>query len=116
MFQLTVAVGMGPVLALKYFRYTYRSSAINKLQQAEHLRGPILSLGNVEPQKRSMEKDTAVLSITQPKSRNPVYEPLLSDSPTATRRSSLGPTAASFEFFQAQSRLSSTYSRNCKNN
>eukprot|EP00268_Persea_americana_P027236 TRINITY_DN2667_c0_g1_i2.p1 TRINITY_DN2667_c0_g1~~TRINITY_DN2667_c0_g1_i2.p1 ORF type:complete len:1108 (+),score=144.64 TRINITY_DN2667_c0_g1_i2:417-3740(+) len=114
---LIVAVGMGPVFALKYFRYTYRSSAINKLQQAELLRGPILSLGNVEPQKRSMEKDTAVLSITQPKSRNPVYEPLLSDSPTATRRPSLGPTAASFDFFQAtQSRLSSTYSRNCKNN
>ncbi|XP_077216644.1 phospholipid-transporting ATPase 2-like isoform X1 [Tasmannia lanceolata] len=112
---LIVTAGMGPVLALKYFRFTYRSSAINKLQQAERLCGPILSLGNVEPQLRSIEKDVASLSITQPKNRNPVYEPLLSDSPTATRRS-LGPST-SFDFFQGtQSRLSSTYSRNCKDN
>ncbi|KAF8409212.1 hypothetical protein HHK36_005286 [Tetracentron sinense] len=112
---LIVAVGMGPVLALKYFRYTYRSSAINILQQAERLGGPILSLGNVEPQPRSIEKDVAPLSITQPKNRNPVYEPLLSDSPTATRRS-LG-SGTQFDFFQStQSRLSSSYLRNCKNN
>ncbi|XP_048137963.1 phospholipid-transporting ATPase 2-like [Rhodamnia argentea] len=29
-----VRTGMGPILALKYFRYTYRPSQINKLQQA----------------------------------------------------------------------------------
>ncbi|PIA58375.1 hypothetical protein AQUCO_00500355v1 [Aquilegia coerulea] len=112
---LIVAVGMGPVLALKYFRYTYRSSAINILQQAERSGGPILSLETMEPQSRPTDKDVASLSITQPRNRNSVYEPLLSESPTATRRS-LG-SATQFDFFQStQSRLSTSYSRNYKNN
>lgn len=106
---------MGPVLALKYFRYTYRPSKINILQQAERLGGPILSLGSIEPQSRSIEKEVSPLSITQSKNRNPVYEPLLSDSPNSTRRS-FGP-GTPFDFFQSQSRLaSSSYSRNCKTN
>lgn len=113
--QLIVGAGMGPILALKYFRYTYRPSKINILQQAERLGGPILSLGNIESQQRGIEKEISPLSITQPKSRNPVHEPLLSDSPNATKRS-LG-TVTSFDFFQSQSRLSfSNYSRNCKDN
>lgn len=111
--QLIVAVGMGPILALKYFRYTYRPSKINTLQQAERLGGPILSLGSIEPQARSLEKDVSPLSITQPKNRNPVYEPLLSDSPN-TRRSFGSGTP--FDFFQSQSRLSLSYTRNCKDN
>ncbi|KAK6241712.1 hypothetical protein QUC31_014627 [Theobroma cacao] len=111
---LIVAAGMGPVLALKYFRYTYRPSKINTLQQAERMGGPILSLGNIEPQPRSVEKEVSPLSITQPKNRNPVYEPLLSDSPNTTRRSFGSGTP--FDFFQSQSRLSSSYSRNCKDN
>ena len=113
-FQLIVAVGMGPVLALKYFRYTYRSSKINILQQAERLGRPILSLGNIEPQPRSLEKDVTSLSGTQPKNRNPMYEPLLSDSSNATGRSFGSGTP--FDFFQSQSRLSSSYYRNCKDN
>ncbi|XP_043689216.1 phospholipid-transporting ATPase 2-like isoform X2 [Telopea speciosissima] len=110
---LTVVVGMGPVLALKYFRYTYRSSAINILQQAERMGGPIMSLGNMELQPRSLNKDVAPLSVTLPKNRNPVFEPLLADSPTATRRS-IGSSTAPFEFFQSSpSRLSSSgYTRN----
>jgi phospholipid-translocating ATPase len=111
--QLIVAVGMGPILSLKYFRYTYRPSKINTLQQAERLGGPILSLGSIEPQARSLEKDVSPLSITQPKNRNPVYEPLLSDSPN-TRRSFGSGTP--FDFFQSQSRLSLSYTRNCKDN
>ncbi|KAL3629997.1 Alanine aminotransferase 2 [Castilleja foliolosa] len=111
---LIVAAGMGPVLALKYFRYTYKSSKINILQQAERLGGPILLLGNIEAQPRPLVKDLSPLSISQPKNRNPVYEPLLSDSPNATRRS-LG-RGAPFDFFQSQSRLSSIYSRNSKDN
>ena len=95
--QLMVAAGMGPILAIKYFRYTYRPSKINALQQAERLGGPILSLGTIEPQLRSVEKDVSTLSITQPKTRNPVYEPLLSDSPNATRRSFGAGTP--FDFF-----------------
>jgi phospholipid-translocating ATPase len=112
--QLIVVAGMGPILAIKYFRYTYRPSKINTLQQAERLGGPILSLGNIEPpQQRLIEKEVAPLSITQSKNRNPVYEPLLSDSPS-TRRS-FGP-GTPFDFFQSQSRLSSNYTRNCKDN
>ncbi|KAB1209891.1 Phospholipid-transporting ATPase 2 [Morella rubra] len=111
--HLIVAAGMGPILALKYFRYTYRPSKINTLQQAERLGGPILSLGSIEPQPRSLEKDVSPLSITQPKNRNPVYEPLLSDSPNTRRSAGSGTT---FDFFQSQSRLSSSYSRNCKDN
>lgn len=109
-----VGAGMGPILALKYFRYTYRPSQINKLQQAERMGGPILSLGNIEQQPRPTERDVTPLSITQPKNRNPVYEPLLSDSPNSTRKS-FG-TGTPFDFFQSQTRLSSSYSRNCKDN
>ncbi|KAJ8541648.1 hypothetical protein K7X08_002464 [Anisodus acutangulus] len=111
---IIVAAGMGPVLALKYFRYTYRSSKINILQQAERMGGPILSLGNIEPQSKSLDKDVSPLSISQPRNRTSVYEPLLSDSPSATRRS-FGP-GAPFDFFQSQARLSSNYTRNCKDN
>ncbi|MBA0743841.1 hypothetical protein Gogos_006495 [Gossypium gossypioides] len=113
--SLIVAAGMGPVLALKYFRYTYRPSKINTLQQAERMGGPILTLGNIEPHPRPMEKEVvSPLQISQPKNRNPVYEPLLSDSPNSSRRS-LG-SGTPFDFFQSQSRLSSSYSRNCKDN
>ncbi|TQD89006.1 hypothetical protein C1H46_025397 [Malus baccata] len=112
---LIVAAGMGPILALKYFRYTYTPSKINMLQQAERLGGPILSLGSIEPQPRTIEKDVPPLSITQPKNRNPIFEPLLSDTPNSTRRS-FG-SGAPFDFFQSQSRLStSNYTRNCKDN
>ena len=111
--QLIVGAGMGPILALKYFRYTYRPSKINILQQVERMGGPILSIGSIEPQARSLEKDVSPLSITQPKNRNPVFEPLLSDSPN-TRRSFGSGTP--FDFFQSQSRLSLSYTRNCKDN
>ncbi|KAI8010568.1 Phospholipid-transporting ATPase 2 [Camellia lanceoleosa] len=111
---LIVAAGMGPVLALKYFRYTYRPSKINILQQAERMGGHILSLGNIEPQPRLLEKDVTSLSIiAQPNNRNPVYEPLLSDSPNNTKSFGSG---AQFDFLQSQIRLSSNYSRNCKDN
>ncbi|THG01854.1 hypothetical protein TEA_027913 [Camellia sinensis var. sinensis] len=101
-YWITMFVRMGPVLALKYFRYTYRPSKINILQQAERMGGHILSLGNIEPS-----------IIAQPNNRNPVYEPLLSDSPNNTKSFGSG---AQFDVFQSQIRLSSSYSRNCKDN
>ncbi|XP_044502842.1 phospholipid-transporting ATPase 2 isoform X2 [Mangifera indica] len=110
---LIVGAGIGPIMALKYFRYTYRPSKINILQQAERMGGPILSLGTIEPQPRSLEKDISPLSITQPNSRSPVYEPLLSDSPKTRRSFGRG---TPFDFLQSPSRLSSVYSRNCKDN
>ncbi|KAL3583265.1 hypothetical protein D5086_014326 [Populus alba] len=110
---LIVAAGMVRILAIKYFRYTYAPSKINTLQQAERLGGPILSLGNIERQQRVILKDVAPVSITQSKNINPVYEPLLSDSPSSRRLLGSG---TPFDFFQSQSRLSSIYSRNWKDN
>ncbi|KAG6768773.1 hypothetical protein POTOM_027702 [Populus tomentosa] len=110
---LNVAAGMVRILAIKYFRYTYAPSKINTLQQAERLGGPILSLGNIERQQRVILKDVAPVSITQSKNINPVYEPLLSDSPSSRRLLGSG---TPFDFFQSQSRLSSIYSRNWKDN
>jgi len=109
---LISGVGTGPVLALKYFRYTYRPSAINILQKAERSRGPMYTLVNLESQLRS-EKDNMVSSSTMPvKNKSSVYEPLLSDSPMASRRS-LAPS--SFDIFQpAHSRTS--HPRNIKVN
>ncbi|PKU69452.1 phospholipid-transporting ATPase 2 isoform X2 [Dendrobium catenatum] len=115
---LIFAIGMGPILAIKYFRYTYKPNIINILQQNERSGGPIyaMAIGNLESQIKPVDSDLSSLSITQAKSRNPVHEPLLSDSPTATRRS-VGPSA--FDYFSAtQSRFSSSssYSRNLKKN
>ncbi|KAL1551338.1 Alanine aminotransferase 2 [Salvia divinorum] len=91
---LIVATGMCPVLALKYLRYTYRPSKINILQQTERL-------GIIEPQSRSSsDKDPPTLSV---------YEPLLSESPSATRRS-VGP-AQRFDSFQSPSPPDSTHTR-----
>lgn len=43
--QLIVAAGIGPIMALKYFRYTYRPSKINVLQQAERMGVPFCLWG-----------------------------------------------------------------------
>jgi phospholipid-translocating ATPase len=112
LFQLISGVGMGPVLALKYFRYTYRPSVINILQKAERSRGPMYTLLNLESQLRS--DSMMVAGSTAPaKNKSSVYEPLLSDSPMASRRS-LAP-ASSFDIFQpAHSRTS--HPRNIKAN
>jgi phospholipid-translocating ATPase len=105
---------MGPVLALKYFRYTYRPSVINILQKAERSRGPMYTLLNLESQLRSDKDSMMVAGSTAPaKNKSSVYEPLLSDSPMASRRS-LAP-ASSFDIFQpAHSRTS--HPRNIKAN
>jgi phospholipid-translocating ATPase len=105
---------MGPVIALKYFRYTYRPSAINILQKAERSRGPMYTLVNLESQLRS-EKDNAGTNsiLTTPiKNKSSVYEPLLSESPMASRRS-VAPS--SFDIFQqSQPRVPASYPRNIK--
>jgi phospholipid-translocating ATPase len=105
---------MGPVLALKYFRYTYRSSAINILQKAERSRGPVYTLVNLESQQLKSDKDTMMvpMATTPVKGKSSVYEPLLSDSPMASRRSL---ASSSSDLFQpAHSRTS--YPRNIKAN
>nr|GEY64938.1 phospholipid-transporting ATPase 2 [Tanacetum cinerariifolium] len=68
--------------------------------------GPVLAL------KSSLDSDLAPMSISQSKNgRNSVFEPLLSDSPSAVRRS-FGP-GATFDFFQSPK--SSSYPRNKDN-
>jgi phospholipid-translocating ATPase len=112
--QLISGVGMGPELALKYFRYTYRSSAINILQKAERSRGPVYTLVNLESQQLKSDKDTMMvpMATTPVKGKSSVYEPLLSDSPMASRRSL---ASSSSDLFQpAHSRTS--YPRNIKAN
>uniref|UniRef100_A0A0D9XRT0 Phospholipid-transporting ATPase n=1 Tax=Leersia perrieri TaxID=77586 RepID=A0A0D9XRT0_9ORYZ len=112
---LISGVGMGPVLALKYFRYTYKPSAINILQKAERSFGPMYTLVNLESQLRSdMENTNISFSTTPVKNKASVYEPLLSDSPISSRRTL---AASSFDIFQpAQSRNTSSYPRNIKAN
>jgi len=110
--QLIAAAGMVPILAIKYFRYTYKPSKINT-PASRTFRWPISSLGKIERQQRVILKDVARVSITQSKNINPVYEPLLSDSPSSRRLLGSG---TPFDFFQSQSRLSSIYSRNWKDN
>ncbi|KAG6767670.1 hypothetical protein POTOM_028882 [Populus tomentosa] len=115
-YWITIFMKMGLIVdenAIKYFRYTYAPSKINTLQQAERLGGPILSLGNFERQQRVILKDVAPVSIAQSKNINPVYEPLLSDTPSSRRLLGSG---TPLYFFQSQSRLSSIYSRNWKDN
>nr|GMD70694.1 Phospholipid-transporting ATPase 2 [Ipomoea batatas] len=75
---LIVAVGIGPLVALKYFRYTFAPTEINILQQAERLGSPASSWESIEV---PVDKDVSPLSNPQAKNRNhPVYEPLLSSS------------------------------------
>lgn len=108
---LISGVGMGPVLALKYFRYTYSPSAINILQKAERSRGPMYTLVNLESQLRLDNNATDSIS-SMPVKKSSVYEPLLSDSPMASRRSV---ASSSFDIFQpAQSRVPASYPRNIK--
>ncbi|PVH35145.1 hypothetical protein PAHAL_7G112100 [Panicum hallii] len=77
---LTVAVGMGPVMAFRYFRNLYRPSAINILQQIEQSNGSIQPSRNVESAalKSARSNLTNLLSGSRRK-RGSYYQPLLSE-------------------------------------
>ncbi|RLM65834.1 phospholipid-transporting ATPase 2 isoform X2 [Panicum miliaceum] len=77
---LTVAVGMGPVMAFRYFRNLYRPSAINILQQIEQSNGSIQPSRNVESAalKSARTNLTNLLSGSRRK-RGSDYQPLLSE-------------------------------------
>ena len=110
--QLIVAIGMGPVMALKYFRFTYRSNAINILQQAEYSSRAHVFMDLENLPLESSENNGL---ISQPKNLrgSSVHEPLLSEGPTNASRKSRGSSAIDY-FQHPQSRPS--YSRNCKKN
>jgi phospholipid-translocating ATPase len=79
--QLTVAVGMGPVVAFRYFKNLYLPSAINILQQIEQSNGSIQTSGNLESARANL---TNLLTGSR-KIRDSNYHPLLSDSAESAR-------------------------------
>lgn len=121
--QLIVVTGMGPLVALKFYQYTYRPTAINVLQMHERQH----SLSSSE----EIEKNSDIsLSVTNSNSSHgSVYEPLLlSETSSVPKKGGLSITSAdssqmkvaaglvaSSEFLPASSsprNLVSTYSRN----
>jgi len=77
---LTVAVGMGPVMAFRYFRNLYQPSAINILQQIEQSNGSIQPSRNVESAAlRSARTNLTNLLTGSRRKRSSDYQPLLSD-------------------------------------
>ncbi|CAL5028041.1 unnamed protein product [Urochloa decumbens] len=82
---LTVAVGMGPVLAFRYFRNLYWPSAINILQQMEQSNGSIQSSRNVESALKSARTNLSNVLTGLHRNRGCNYQPLLSDSTETTR-------------------------------
>ncbi|CAN6275550.1 unnamed protein product [Urochloa humidicola] len=82
---LTVAVGMGPVLAFRYFRNLYWPSAINILQQMEQSNGSIQPSRNVESALKSARTNLSNVLTGLHRNRGCNYQPLLSDSTETTR-------------------------------
>ncbi|KXG25999.1 hypothetical protein SORBI_3006G040500 [Sorghum bicolor] len=78
---LTVAVGMGPVVAFRYFKNLYQPSAINILQQIEQSNGSIQTSGNLEAARANL---TNLLTGSR-KNRDSNYHPLLSDTAVSAR-------------------------------
>lgn len=73
--QLIVVAGMGPLVAIKYYRSTYRPNAINILQLLER-QNPIAV--SVEASESSLSSTRSVSRSAS--SHGSVYEPLLPDS------------------------------------
>ncbi|KAL6851418.1 hypothetical protein ACP4OV_020351 [Aristida adscensionis] len=67
------------------FRYLYRPSAINILQQIEHTNGCIETSGNLEPALKSARTNLTNLLTGLRRNRGSNYQPLLSDSAEPTR-------------------------------
>jgi phospholipid-translocating ATPase len=78
--QLIVAVGMGPVLALRYFRNMFRPNAINILQQIEQSNGHTHTTRNMESRIISAGSYLTHLLADSRRNRGATYQPLLSDS------------------------------------
>lgn len=79
---LIVAVGMGPVLALRYLRNVYRPSAIDVLQQIEQADGHAQASGNLESSTGTY-LDYLLTDLRRNKSS--IHQPLLSDSVVSSR-------------------------------
>lgn len=85
---LIVIVGMGPVVALKYFRFTYRPSAINILQQLERSQSSLcLSCPPDDESALSSDNEGIPLSHTCIKvEQNSIHQPLLTNAVTTVRK------------------------------
>ncbi|KAI5055536.1 hypothetical protein GOP47_0029057, partial [Adiantum capillus-veneris] len=86
---LIVLVGMGPVLALKYFRFTYRPSAINILQKLERTQlAACAAYPSNDECALSNGKEGIPLSVTKLE-ENPIHEPLLSNPREASLKDTI---------------------------
>lgn len=85
---LIVIAGMGPVLALKYFRFMYRPSAINILQHLECSRLTTwLSCPSDDAYATNIDNEGIPLGFTSTKiDQASIYEPLLTDAPFSVRK------------------------------
>ncbi|KAL2651991.1 hypothetical protein R1flu_020119 [Riccia fluitans] len=83
---LIVVIGMGPVLALKYFRFVYRPNAINVLQHFERMAASASSTAAAtESPLRSFDKGSVPFSMSSSKAElGSVYEPLLCESQSSS--------------------------------
>jgi phospholipid-translocating ATPase len=84
---LIVIIGMGPLLALKYFRVMYRPSTVNMLQRLEHQYTNSLS---VETPTKSLDVSLSMTRTTfnHGSELGSVYEPLLlPETPTFQKKS-----------------------------
>ncbi|XP_006652191.1 phospholipid-transporting ATPase 2-like isoform X1 [Oryza brachyantha] len=77
---LIVAVAMGPVLALRYFRNVFRPNAINILQQIEQSSRHVQTNRNLESRIKSAGSYLTHLLTDLRRNRDANYQPLLSDS------------------------------------
>lgn len=82
---LTVAVGMGPVMAFRYLINVYRPSAVNILQQIEQSTGSIQTSVRMESELKSARAHLTDLVTGSCRNRGSNYQPLLSDSAESAR-------------------------------
>lgn len=89
--QLIIVLGMGPIVALKYYRFVYRPSAINVLQQIEHLQSfPRLDSGSFESPLGFLREEVITRLPNQKCAElGSVHEPLLHDSPSTSLKRTL---------------------------
>ncbi len=109
--QLIVIIGMGPLLALKYFRVMYRPSTVNMLQRLEHQYTNSLS---VETPTKSLDVSLSMTRTTFNHGSEPdsVYEPLLLPETPTFQKKSGDSEASSDSVPSSPTRVTlSTYSR-----
>ena len=89
--QLIVVVGIGPLLVLKYYRFTYRPSAINILQQLEHSQPS--SHGDLYSTTSDLEGMPLNFTCVKNIEQDSIYQPLLTNTVNAAVRKETTPSS-----------------------